>query len=216
MEEIFMFEEGNEVGNEVEIKCPNCSPADETWHEIVKPGQSPVAKCMDCGHIHSYSVPRVRMKTVKVIVSQMGQSVVMQTLLDEKERFFVDDEFVADDQLTGDVTPIVITVLECGDKRKPSAAVIDIDTIWGRAIDEVTVKIAIQQGEKTEPVELKVPGDFKFVVGQNVRVEGKDYPIVSIKIRGGSFKSRDGDYVLAKKIKRVYAKKPYQGRRGRY
>lgn len=207
-----MFEEGNET----EIKCPNCSPADETWHEILKPGQSPVAKCMDCGHVHSYRVPRVKMKTVKVIVSQMDQSTVMQTLLDEEERFFVDDEFMVDDQLTGDVVPIIVTVLECGDKRKPSAPVKDIDTIWGRAIDEVTVKVAIQQGETTESVELKVPGDFRFVVGQNVRIEGKDYPIVSVKIRGGSFKSRDGDYVLAKKVKRVYAKKPYQGRRGRY
>ncbi|MCL2863568.1 MAG: hypothetical protein FWE54_05760 [Methanimicrococcus sp.] len=205
-----------EEGNEIEIKCPKCSPADETWHEILKQGQSPVAKCMDCGHAHSYSIPRVKTKTVKVIVSQMGQTIVMQTLLDETERFFLEDEFVADDMLTGEVTPIVITVLECGEQRKPSAAVKDIDVIWGRAIDEVTVKIAIQQGETTEPAELKVPGDFKFVVGQNVRVGGKDYPIVSIKIRGGSFKSRDGDYVLAKKIKRVYAKKPYQGRRGRY
>jgi len=205
-----------EEGNEIEIKCPNCSPADEIWHEIIKPGQSSVAKCMDCGHVHSYRTPRVKMKTVKVIVSHMEESRVMQTLLDETERFFIDDELVVDDISTGDVVPIMITALECDDKRKPSAAVKDIDTIWGRAIDEMTVKVAIQRGEITEPVDLKVPGDFRFVVGQNVRIDGKDYPIVSIKIRGGSFKSKDNDYVLAKKVKRVYAKKPYQGRRGKY
>jgi Uncharacterized archaeal Zn-finger protein len=206
----------SEEGNEIEIKCPNCSPADEIWHEVIKSGQSPVAKCMDCGHVHSYRLPRVKMKTVKVIVSHMNESRVMQTLLDETERFFIDDEFVVDDLSTGDVVPIMITALECEDKRKPSAPVKDIDTIWGRAIDEMTVKVAIQRGEVTEPVNLKVPGDFKFVVGQNVRIDGKDYPIVSIKIRGGSFKSKDNDYVLAKKVKRVYAKKPYQGRRGKY
>lgn len=207
-----MFEEENEI----EIKCPNCSPADETWHEILKPGQSPVAKCMDCGHVHSYRIPRMKMKTVKVIVSQMEDSVVMQMLLPEDERFFIDDEFIVEDMNTGDVVPIMITVLECGDKRKPSAAVKDIDTIWGRAIDEVTVKVGIQRGETTESVETKVPGDFKFVVGQNIKLEGKDYPIISIKVRGGAFKSRDGDYVLAKKVKRIYAKKPYQGSRSRY
>ncbi|MDL2261232.1 hypothetical protein LJC08_03265 [Methanimicrococcus sp. OttesenSCG-928-J09] len=207
-----MFEEENEI----EIKCPNCSPADETWHEILKPGQSPVAKCMDCGHVHSYRIPRVKMKTVKAIVSQMEDSVVMQTLLPEDERFFIDDEFVVEDMNTGDVVPIIITALECDDKRKPSAAVKDIDTIWGRAIDEVTVKVGIQRGETTESVETKVPGDFKFVVGQNIKLEGKDYPIISIKVRGGAFKSRDGDYVLAKKVKRIYAKKPYQGSRSRY
>lgn len=207
-----MFEEENEI----EIKCPNCSPADETWHEILKPGQSPVAKCMDCGHVHSYRIPRVKMKTVKVIVSQMEDSVVMQTLLPEDERFFIDDELVVEDVNTGDVVPIIITVLECGDKRKPSAPVKDIDTIWGRAIDEVTVKIGIQRGETTESVDMKVPGDFKFVVGHNIKIEGRDYPIISIKVRGGAFKSREDDYVLAKKVKRIYAKKPYQGNRSRY
>ncbi len=207
-----MFEEENEI----EIKCPNCSPADETWHEILKPGQSPVAKCMDCGHVHSYRVPRVKMKTVKAIVSRMEDSVVMQMLLPEDERFFIDDEFVVEDIDSGEVVPIMITVLECGDKRKPSALVKDIDTIWGRAIDEVTVKVAIQRGEITEPVETKVPGDFKFVVGQNMKIDGKDYPIVSIKVRGGGFKSKDGDFVLAKKVKRVYAKRPMYGRRGKY
>ena len=206
----------SEEGNEIEIKCPNCSPADEIWHEVIKSGQSPVAKCMDCGHVHSYRLPRVKMKTIKVIVSHMEQSRVMQMLLDETQRFFIDDELVVDDISTGDVVPIMITALECDDKRKPSAAIKDIDTIWGRAIDEMTVKVAIQRGEVTEPVDLKVPGDFKFVVGQNVRIDSKDYPIVSIKIRGGSFKSKESDYVLAKKVKRVYAKKPYQGRRGKY
>lgn len=205
-----------EEENEIEIKCPNCSPADETWHEILKPGQSPVAKCMDCGHTHSYRIPRVKMKTVKVIVSQMDQSAVMRMLLPEDERFFIDDEFVVEDIDSGEVVPILITALEYDDKRKPSAVVKDLDTIWGRAIDEVTVKVAIQQGETTEAVEVKVPGDFRFVVGQNVKVNGKDYPIVSIKIRGGSFKSKDDDYVLAKKVKRVYAKKPRHGSRGRY
>ncbi|MDR2944425.1 MAG: hypothetical protein LBU81_05000 [Methanosarcinales archaeon] len=207
-----MFEEEAEI----EIKCPNCSPANETWHEIVKPGQSPVAKCMDCGHVHSYRVPRVKMKTVKAIISQMADSAVMQTLLPEEERFFVDDEFVVEDIDSGEVVPIIITVLECGDKRKPSALIKDIDTIWGRAIDEVTVKVAIQQGEITRPVETKVSGDFKFIVGQNVKIDGKDYPIVSIKVRSGSFRSKEGDFVLAKKIKRVYAKKPMYGRRREY
>ncbi|MDY0266567.1 MAG: HVO_0476 family zinc finger protein [Methanimicrococcus sp.] len=201
---------------EIEIACPNCSPADETWHEVIKPGQSPIAKCMDCGHVHGYRIPKVKMKTVKIIVSNMGETVVMQMLLPEQERFFIEEEFVVEDVHTGEITPIIITAIEFEDKRKPSAPVKEIDTIWGRAIDSVTVKIAIQQGETTDSQEIKVPGDFKFTVGQNVRVDGKDYPIVSIKIRGGGFKSREGDYVLAKKIKRVYAKKPRFGTQRRY
>ena len=203
-----------EEGNEIEIVCPSCSPKDETWHEVLKGGQSPVAKCMDCGNVHSYRIPRVKFKTIKIIVSQAENSNVMQMLLDEKERFFIDDELIVDDLLTGDVVPIMITVLECGDKRKPSAAVKDIDTIWGRAIDEVTVKIALQHKDITKSAEHKVSGDFKFVVGESVRIDKTDYPIISVKVRGGGFKSKDGDFVLAKKVKRVYCKKPsFSGRK---
>ncbi|MCL2141732.1 MAG: hypothetical protein FWH46_02470 [Methanimicrococcus sp.] len=197
-----------EEGNEIEIVCPSCSPKDETWHEVLKGGQSPVAKCMDCGNVHSYRIPRVKMKTIKVIVSQMDNSYAMQMLLNEKERFFIDDELIVDDITTGDAVPIMITVMECGDKRKPSAVVKDIDVIWGRAIDEVTVKIALQQKDITQSAEQKVSGDFKFVVGQFVRINGKEFPIVSIKVRDGGFKSKNGDFVLAKKVKRIYAKKP--------
>jgi uncharacterized Zn finger protein len=198
----------SEEGNEIEIVCPSCSPKEETWHEILKGGQSPVAKCMDCGNVHSYRIPRVKTKTVKIVVSQMDTSHVMQMLLDEKERFFIDDELIAEDITTGDVIPIMITVLECGDKRKPSASAKDIDTIWGRAIDEVTVKIAVQHKDITKPMEQKVSGDFKFIVGQTLKIAGNEFPIVSIKVRGGGFKSKTGDFVLAKKVKRVYAKKP--------
>jgi hypothetical protein len=38
----------------------------------------------------------------------------------------------------------------------------------------------------------------------------KNYPIVYIKIRGGSFKYRDGDYVLAKKSN-AFTPKPIYG-----
>jgi len=197
-----------EEGNEIEIVCPTCSPKEETWHEVLKGGQSPVAKCMDCGNVHSYRIPRVKTKVVKIIVSQMDNSHVMHMLLDEKERFFMDDELIVEDMTTGDVVAILITVLECGDKRKPSAAVKDIDTIWGRAIDEVTVKIAVQHKDITKPMEQRVSGDFKFIVGKTLKIDGKEFPIVSIKVRGGGFKSKEGDSVMAKRIKRIYAKKP--------
>ncbi|WNY25344.1 HVO_0476 family zinc finger protein [Methanolapillus millepedarum] len=197
-----------ELFGDIELKCPGCSPQDETWHEIIKSGQSPVARCMDCGQIHSYRVSRPKKKTVKVIVSQMGNTFVLQTTFNEEERYFIGDEIIVDDDATGAAYPIMVTAIETKERRPPSAFVKDIETIWGRAIDEVTVKIAIQDKEITKSVEQKVPGDFSYVVGQNVKIDGKTYPIVSIKVRSGGFKSRTGDSVTAKKIKRVYAKKP--------
>ncbi|WNY27431.1 HVO_0476 family zinc finger protein [Methanolapillus ohkumae] len=195
---------------EIELKCPSCSPQDETWHQIIKSGQSPVARCMDCGQINSYRISRPKKKTLKIIVSQMENTTVFQTTFNEEERFFVDDEIIVDDDISGTAYPIVITSLGMKEQKRPAAFAKDLDTIWGRAIDEVTVKIAIQDKDITKSFDQKVPGDFSYIVGQNVKIDGKTYPIVSIKIRGGGFRSKAGETVLAKKIKRVYAKKPHR------
>lgn len=78
----------------------------------------------------------------------------------------------------------------------------------GRAIDEVTVKFSAQEGtEKTEVIEKRVPGDYEFVVGAEERAGNTRLFITKIKIRDGNFRSRKGDAVLAKYVKRIFARK---------
>jgi len=84
--------------------------------------------------------------------------------------------------------------------------------VWGRAIDEITVKFSVQQGtEKTEVMEKRVPGDYEFIVGAEEKVGNTRVFITKIKVRDGLFRSRKDDVVFAKYVKRIFARKNREG-----
>jgi uncharacterized Zn finger protein len=56
-----------------------------------------------------------------------------------------------------------------------------------------------------------VPGDYEFVVGAEEKVGNKRLLINKIKVRDGVFRSRKGDVVLAKYVKRIFARKLGEG-----
>jgi uncharacterized Zn finger protein len=197
---------------EIEVECPSCSPEEEVGHEVLKEGQSPLVRCLECGQVHAAKIKTPKSVTVKVIVSKMDVSNTYKTELDSETILQVDDEMVVDDEETGVVVPILITALDAGGKRVQVARAEDTETIWGRAIDEVTVKISAQSGtEITEVIEKRVPGDYEFVVGAEEKVGNKRLLITKIKIRDGGFRSRKGDVVLAKYVKRIFARKKGEG-----
>lgn len=193
---------------EIEVECPSCSPKEEVGHEVLKEGQSPLVRCLECGQIHPAQIKTPTAVSVKVIVSKMDVSSSYRTKLDSETVLQVDDELVVDDEETGVVYPILITALDAGGKRVNLAKAENIETIWGRAIDEVTVKFSAQSGtEKTEVIEKRVSGDYEFVVGAEEKVGNKRLLINKIKVRDGAFRSRKGDVVLAKYVKRIFARK---------
>lgn len=197
---------------EIEVECPSCSPEEEVGHEVLKEGQSPLVRCLECGQVHAAKIKTPKSVTVKVIVSKMDVSNTYRTELDSETVLQVDDELVVDDEETGVVVPILITALDAGGKRVQVARAGDTETIWGRAIDEVTVKFSAQSGtEKTEVIEKRVPGDYEFVVGAEEKVGNKRLLITKIKVRDGVFRSRKGDVVLAKYVKRIFARKKGEG-----
>lgn len=202
---------------EIEIECPSCSPKEEVLHEVLKEGQSPLVRCLECGQVHPAKLKTPTAVNLKVIVSKMDVSNTYKTKLDSETVLQVDDELVVDDEETGVVYPILITALDAAGKRVPMAKAEDIETIWGRAIDEVTVKFSAQSGtEKTEVLEKRVPGDFEFVVGTEEKVGNKRLLINKIKVRDGVFRSRKGDVVLAKYVKRIFARKLGESSSQRY
>ena len=140
---------------------------------------------------------------VRVIVSKGERSLHVTALLSGIIK--VGDEFVVDDEKTGEAYHVQISSIEVGDKRKESALAEDIKTVWARAIDEVAVKIAISHRETTESLEMKVPGEQEFVIGEKLEVNGRGLRIIRIKIRDGGFKSRKGIAVRASDIRRIYA-----------
>ncbi|HEY3361782.1 MAG TPA: HVO_0476 family zinc finger protein [Methanosarcina sp.] len=197
---------------EIEVECPSCSPEEEVEHEILKEGQSPLVRCLECGQVHAAKIKTPKSVRLKVIVSKMDVSNTYKTELDSETILQVDDELVVDDEETGMVVPILITALDAGGKRVQIARAEDTETIWGRAIDEVTVKFSAQSGtEKTEVVEKRVPGDYEFVIGAEEKVGNKHLFITKIKVRDGAFRSRKGDVVLAKYVKRIFARKKWEG-----
>ena len=197
---------------EIEVECPSCSPEEEVGHEVMKEGQSPLVRCLECGQIHAAKIKTPKFVLLRVIVSKRDVSDTYKTELDSETALQVEDELVVDDEETGLVCPILITALEAGGKRVILAKAGEIETIWGRAIDEMTVKFSAQSGvEKTEVYEKRVPGDYEFVVGAEEKIGSKSLFITKIKVRDGAFRSRKGDVVLAKYVKRIFARKRRDG-----
>jgi len=197
---------------EIEVECPACSPKEEVGHKVLKEGQSPLVRCIECGQVHPAKIKTPTAVNLRVVVSKMDVSNTYKTKLDSETVLEVDDELVVDDEETGVVCPILITALEAGGKRVKSAKAENIETIWGRAIDEITVKFSAQSGtEKTDVIEKRVPGDYEFVVGAEEKVGNTRLFITKIKVRDGEFRSRKGDVVLAKYVKRIFARKKWEG-----
>jgi uncharacterized Zn finger protein len=140
---------------------------------------------------------------VRVIVSIGEKSLRIRTLLSGVIR--VGDELIMDDETSGAAYPVHISSIEVDDKRKESAQADEIKTIWARAIDEVVVKIAISHRETTESIEMKVPGDREFIIGEKIKVDSRELKIIRIKIRDNGFKNRKGVVIKASDIKRIYA-----------
>ncbi len=182
----------------IETPCPSCSPDVPVSHKVLK---STLVKCEECGDVH---IEKLEKKVpVRVIVSIGDKSVRIRTLLSGVIR--AGDELVMDDETSGEAYPVKISSIEVGDKREESAHVDEIKTIWARAIDEVVLRIAVSHRETTESIEMRVPGDREYVIGEKIKVDTRELKIIRIKIRDGGFKSRKGVAVKASDIKRVYA-----------
>lgn len=190
---------------EVEVVCPSCSPHHPVLHGILKSGVNPLVKCLECGVVHPASRESPKLIDIKVIVSRGESSFPLHTLLPADEIIKVGDEMFIEDIASDEVYPVIVTSMESGNKRLEVAKVEEINSMWGRAIDEVCVKIAIHEGKTTRSVIKKVPGGYQFIIGSNEKVGADEFRIIKIKGRDGSLKSRDGTAIEAKNIKRIFA-----------
>ncbi len=185
----------------IDAPCPSCSPLEPVPHVILKGERDILLQCESCRSVHREKKPKKIM--VRVIVSRGEKAIHASAML--SGIISKNDELVIDDEKTGEAVLVKVTSLEVGDKRKDSAAAEDITTLWARAIDEVVVKIAVSRGGITESLELRVPGEQEFVIGDKVKVNSRELKIIRIKIRDEGFKSRKGVAVRAKDIRRIYA-----------
>ncbi|MEM4782050.1 MAG: HVO_0476 family zinc finger protein [Halalkalicoccus sp.] len=200
------------TASQVALPCPSCSPEEATVHEVLKPGGQATVRCTACGHTHKATVEEENEIEIDVIVSQDGESFSASAEVPEGEELAVGEEFVLD---TAEAIMLVrITSIELGaERRAESARADDIETLWTRAVDNVSVNLTIHPNEKREEsrsVKLQVPGDHDFTVGEREEMAGEEFVITGIHVkRDSTGYDRDkfdfeGDAVPAKDVKRLF------------
>lgn len=206
-----------DVSERVAVTCPSCSPDIETVHEVLKPGGQATVRCTECSHVHKTTVEEDEAVTRDVVVSQDGESFTATVDAPPEEPVAVGEEFVLDAEEA--IMTVRITDLELGEQRRVEEAVIeDVDTFWTRAVDNVSVDATIhpKEGtgnrEDTRSVEVFVPGDDEFTVGEVEEHGDEAFEVEGIVVRddaeGYQFDKLDydGDAAIAKDIKRLYGR----------
>lgn len=210
-----MSHPGPDAGERVALACPSCSPHETTVHEVLKSGGRVTARCTECGHVHKEKLEIEEEVEREVIVSQEGESFRTTVAAPPEETIAVGEEFIVDTPEA--IMQVRITSLEVGDERRvDEASAEDVDTIWSRVVDNVTVNVTVNpkdgRRDDTRSLKVQVPGDYEFTVGDTEEFGDEKFSIKNIQIRddAGNYRfdkfDRDGDMVFAKDVKRVYAR----------
>ena len=198
------------------VACPSCSLARETVHEVLTTGGgTATVRCTECGHTHKADLASEDTVERTVVVSQDGESFTASVDVSADERVETGDEFVLE---TEDVIlQVRITGIEVGPERRVERTTAgDVETFWTRAVDNVTVPVTVHprdgDGDGTRSLDLRLPGDEEFTVGETYEFGDEEFEIAGIHVRDDAIERYDfqklgheGDTVLGKDVKRIYA-----------
>ncbi len=204
----------SDTAERVPLPCPACSPQRETVHEVLNPGGQATVRCTECSHVHKEEIPEQQTVDTDVVVSQDGESFSAQTAVPADETLATGEEFLLETEEA--IMTVRITSLEVGDGRADEAVGEDVDTIWTRAVGNVSVSVTAHpkggEHDETRSYDLQVPGDYEFVVGETDELSNEEFTVEGILVRddavGYEHEQLDfeGDTVVAKDIKRVYVR----------
>ena len=203
-----------DTARRVPLACPACSPDLESVHEVLSPGGQATVRCSECGHVHKEALPEERTVSREVVVSQDGESFPARTEVPAEEMLAVGEEFLLETEEA--IMSVRITSLELDGGRTEEALADDVRTIWTRAVGNVSVSVTAHpkggEADGTRGFDLQVPGDYEFVVGETDQLGDEEFTVEGVLVRedahGYDFEKldHDGDTVLAKDCKRVYAR----------
>jgi uncharacterized Zn finger protein len=186
------------------LQCPECG--DLTIHDVLRGKISragdvieATVRCQQCGRTSNTVVREARLRSVPLIVSDMGESKRSSIDLQEDEEVFVGDEIFVDD------LPVQISAIERKGARVAKALASEIDTIWAKRFDKVRVRVAINKVSRTISADIWAAPEEEFFVGDLITVGRDEVVIHSIKAKDGMAHSGS---VPAKDIVRIFAKKP--------
>ncbi|KAB1198927.1 MULTISPECIES: HVO_0476 family zinc finger protein [Haloferax] len=204
-----------DAGERVPLPCPSCSPDEPTVHEVLKPGGQSTVRCTECGQVHKEKVEIPDEIDMDVVVSQDGSSVSTTVSAPKEADIELGDEFIVD---TPEAIQLVrVTGIEVGpDERVEEALIKDVQTVWTRVVDNVSVNVTIHpkdgKREETRSITVNVPGDYEFVVGETESFGDEEVKIEGLVVRADAPEYRHGkldhpgDMVYAKDAKRVYTR----------
>ena len=206
-----------DAGERVPLVCPSCSPGEQTVHEVIKPDGQSTVRCTECGHVHKETVEKPREIPVDVVVSQDGDSLSTTVDAPAEDRVEVGEEFIVDTPEA--LMQVRITGIEVGPESRVEAALVEeIDTIWSRVVDNVTVNVTIHpndtrgRADESRSLKMQVPGDYEFTVGDVESAGSEEFEVDGIHVRSDADGYRfdkfdhEGDMVFAKDVKRLYGR----------
>ena len=203
-----------DAGDTLALSCPACSPHDDTVHEVLKPDGTATVRCNDCEHVHKETIESTAAVEKRVIVSQGGESISTHIDVDPEETVAVGDEFVVDTPEAIFQARVTSLEQQDGDARPESAVADDLEAIWTRAIDNVSVNVTLHPNDDSRDdsrsLTINVPGDYELSVGATESFGDDEFTITGLLVRDDAEGYRfdqfdeDGDMVYAKDCKRVY------------
>jgi uncharacterized Zn finger protein len=197
----------------VAVPCPSCSPGVETVHEVLSTGGGQATiRCTECEHVHKRQLPEAETVHLDVVVSQDDESFPASVEAPADEELAVGEEFVLDTDEA--IMTVRITSLENEDgARVDSLPTTEVQTVWTRAVGNVTVDATMHpkdgSRDRTKSIELQVPGDYEFTVGDVEELGEYEFTVEGIHIRddahGYDFDKLDydGDRAAAKDVNRL-------------
>ena len=205
-----------ETAERVPVACPSCSPDLETVHEVLTTGGGhATVRCTECSHTHKRQLESTTEYEREVVVSQDGESFTATADVPEGEQLAVGEEFLLDTDEA--IMTVRITSLELdGDQRVEETSAEAVETIWTRAVGNVSVNLTLHPKDgthdETESLTVQVPGDYEFTVGEVDELGGEEFTVEGIHIRDdavGYHQDKldfDNDSAFAKDINRLYAR----------
>lgn len=196
----------------VAVPCPACSPEAAVVHEVLRSGGQATVRCRDCDHVHKTRVADPETTSITVIISQDGESVSTSTEIPVDESLAVGEEFVQETPEA--IHQVRITSVELTDGHRVDSAVGEnVETLWTRAVDNVSVDITVHpsDGSRTDSRSLTayVPGDYEFTVGDTESFGDETFTVTMLHLRAAGTSDREspidrrGEAALAKDVKRI-------------
>jgi uncharacterized Zn finger protein len=204
----------SEQSERVAHPCPACSPAAETVHEVLHEGGQATVRCTACSHVHKTRLPDERSVKRTVVISQDGESETASVDVPADETLATGEEFLVETDEA--ILTVRITSLELDEGRSDEATAESVQTIWSRAVGNVSVPVTAHpksgSHDETKSFDLQVPGDYEFVVDEIDELGGEEFTVEGIYLRDDARGYEhekldfDGDSAVAKDIKRLYVR----------